>query len=307
MFKNLSVYRIAPGWSVQLQAAEDALANARFVPCAPTQDRSVGWVPPREENGALVESVAGQWIMKLMIQTKSVPGAMVREHADKAAVDVEQTTGRKPGKKEMKALREDALLILLPQAFPRSASVLVWIDRAAGLLVTDAVGGSKLDLVITALVNAFNDLPLTLLQTNLTPQTAMTTWLSQDAEYWPVGFNVERACELKGCDEEKAVVKFNRHNLCTTDIRKHISEGKLPTNLALSYDGRVGFVLTEHLQLKKIAFLEGVFDGNADGDDAFDADVVLTTGELQKLIPALIDALGGDVEVAKPATDVFGE
>lgn len=54
------------------------------------------------------------------------------------------------------------------------------------------------------------------------------------------------------------------------------------------------FVMTDALIIKKLAFLDVVFESsNKDGADAFDADVAITTGELSKLIPDLIDALGG--------------
>jgi recombination associated protein RdgC len=104
-----------------------------------------------------------------------------------------------------------------------------------------------------------------LVQTTVTPQTAMTAWLSaQSPEEWPESFHVERECELKSGDEEKSVVRFNRHNLATDEVRKHIAEGKLPTRVAMSWEGRVGFVLTESMTLKKIAFLDGVFDDRSD-------------------------------------------
>ena len=80
-------------------------------------------------------------------------------------------------------------------------------------------------------------------------------------------------------------------------MRKHLAEGKLPTRLALSWEGRIGFTLTESMQLKKLAFLEGVFDDRPNDDESgFDTDVALATGELSKLIPAVIDALGGEIE-----------
>lgn len=298
MFKNLTIYRIAPGWAPTLETMEDALEPACFVSCGPTQDESVGWVAPRGEvNGALVESVNGQRILKLQIETKTVPGAVVRKKAQAEADHIEATTGRKPGKKETKALREDALLALLPQAFPRVSSVLVWIDFAAGLLVTDASSQSKTDTVITALVRAFDGLALTLLQTATTPQAAMTQWLLAES---PEGFAVERECELKSGDEERSVVKFNRHNLTIDAVRKHITEGKLPTRLALSWEGRVGFLLTESMMLRKVELIDVALD---EQDEAgFDADVALATGELRRLIPALVGALGGEV-VFGPASE----
>ncbi len=296
MFKNLTIYRIGAGWNVPHDEAKVAACEHLFVPCGATQDKSVGWVPPRgEEHGAIIESVAGAWIMKLMIETKSVPGAAVKKKAQEAADHIEQMTGIKPGKKATKELREDALLALLPQAFPRQTAVWVWIDRAAGLLMTDASSQSKADEVLTALVRAFDGLALTLLQTTMTPQAAMVSWIASAPDLWPEGFSIERACELRSADEDKSVVKFNRHNIVTDEVRKHIAEGKLPTWAAMSWEGRISFVLTESMQLKKLAFLEGVFDDRPNDDESgFDTDVTLATGELSKLIPALVGALGGE-------------
>ena len=300
MFKNVTIYRIAPGWEATLESMEAALDAARFVPCGASQDKSVGWAEPRgEEHGPLVESVAGQRILKLVIETKAVPGSVVKEKAQEAADHIEATTGRKPGKKETKELREDALQALLPQAFPRRGSVWVWFDLQNGLLITDAGSQGKNDEVVTALVRVFDGLALTLLQTAMTPQTVMTQWLAttEPENDWPEGFNVERECELKSADEEKSAVKFTRHHLLTDEVRKHLAEGKLPTRLALSWEGRIGFTLTESMQLKKLAFLEGVFDDRPNDDESgFDTDVALATGELSKLIPAVIEALGGEIE-----------
>jgi len=48
-----------------MQVLEDALQKTVFEECGATQGRSVGWVPPRgEQHGPLVESVAGQWVMR---------------------------------------------------------------------------------------------------------------------------------------------------------------------------------------------------------------------------------------------------
>ncbi|MBD3894223.1 recombination-associated protein RdgC [Hydrogenophaga sp.] len=315
MFKNVTIYRLPPGWAPALPELEAALQAAAFQACGATQDKSVGWIAPRgQAHGALVESVAGQRILQLQIETKSVPGSVLRDKAQQAADEIEARSGRKPGKKELKALREDALLALLPQAFARQMQVWVWIDPENGWLVTDASSQGKADEVISALVRACDGLSLDLLQTQLSPQSAMAQWLlASSANEWPSGFVVERECELKSSDEEKSTVKFTRHPLLTDEVRQHISEGKLPTRLALSWEGRIGLLLSESLQLKKITFLDGVFDDRPmDSESGFDTDVALATGELRQLIPALLQALGGPlslgaaapIESAKPGPTV---
>ena len=64
----------------------------------------------------------------------------------------------------------------------------------------------------------------------------------------------------------------------------------------MTWDDRVSFMLTEGLQIKKLAFLDVVFEGNNNKkDDNFDADVVIATSELRKLLPDLLEALGGEM------------
>jgi recombination associated protein RdgC len=60
-----------------------------------------------------------------------------------------------------------------------------------------------------------------------------------------------------------------------------------------TWQGRVSFVLTEALQLKKIIFQEPVQSEGQD-EGGLDADTAIATGELGKLIRDLAAALGGD-------------
>lgn len=280
---------------------------ARFTPCTATQEKSVGFVEPRGHgHGPLVESINGHRILKLKISTKTVPAAEIRKKAQEAADRIEAETGRKPGKREMKSLQDEAKLSLLPDAFAKEAVVVVWHDPSTNLVVTDAVSQSKLDDVITLMVRTFVGLALTPLQTNIAPQTAMAQWLlAASPDEWPQGISVERECELRASDESKARVKFTHHHLQNDDVRRHIKEGKLPTRLALSWDGRITFVLSDTLQLKKLTYLDGVFDSRSaqqgDDYDPFDADVSLATGELGKALQGLFDALGGLANSGQPA------
>jgi recombination associated protein RdgC len=67
-------------------------------------------------------------------------------------------------------------------------------------------------------------------------------------------------------------------------------------------------MLTEGLQLKKIAFLDTVFEGSKADDGGFDTDVAIATGELSKLLPDLVEALGGEADsgIATAAAAVAG-
>jgi len=299
VFKNLIMYKITPGWTAQAEQIEDCLQAVHFVECAASQEKSVGWVEPRgQANGPLLESVAGQWILKLMVETRALPASVVNRKATERVAQIEAATGRKPGKKEMRDIKDDLRLALLPMAFTKQSSVWVWINRADGYLLIDAASQARADEVVTLLVQVLPGLALTLVNTKIAPSTAMASWLvSQEA---PAGFSVDRECELKAADESKAVVRYTRHRLDTDEVKQHVEGGKMPTRLALTWGERVSFVLTEGLQLKKLAFLDVVFEGASSGkDDGFDADVAIATAELVKLLPDVLEALGGEVALSQ--------
>jgi recombination associated protein RdgC len=92
------------------------------------------------------------------IDTKNVPTSEIRKKAQASADHIETTTGRKPGKREMKGLQEEAKQALLPTAFTRESHVWVWMDLASNILYTDAISGPKLDDVISLLVRALDGL-----------------------------------------------------------------------------------------------------------------------------------------------------
>nr|WP_217283839.1 recombination-associated protein RdgC [Aquabacterium terrae] len=288
------VHRLAPDWSAAPADLEAALAAARFVECGATQARSAGWVEPRGvAHAPLIELIDGQWLLTLLIEQKVLPGAVVRRQVEALAERIERDTGRKPGKKQLRELKDQVQLELLPQAFTKRASVRLWIAPAERLLMIDAGSAKVADEVITLLTKSLPGFAAHAVQTALSPAAAMADWLVSGEA--PSGFTVDRDCELKASDGEKPVVRYARHALDIDEIRGHIAAGKQPTRLALTWNDRVSFVLTEALQIRRLAFLDGVFEGRkASKDEGFDADAAIATGELAPLIGELIDALGGE-------------
>ena len=297
MFKNLTIYRIS-GQVVTLNQLEAALQKAPFVECGATQEKSAGWVPPRgEAHGALVESINGQWIARLMIETKAVPGDALARKVKEKAERIEQETGRKPGKKETRDLKEEARLDLLPMAFTKRATTWVWIDSQARALVIDTSSQTRADEVARSLVEQLPaGFALALLNTKTAPQAAMAHWLNEQEP--PEGFTVDRECELKSQDEDKSVVRYANHPLDIQEVQDHIKAGLQPTRLALTWDDRVSFTLTQQLQVKGIRFLDSVFESQQADEGGFDADMAIATGELGKLIPDLVKALDGELVAA---------
>lgn len=295
MFKNALLYRIAHEGLPSNDEVERRLVASRFVECGASQPESAGWVEPRgKKHGALLESVAGQWMLRLCVERKAVPGSVVKDEVEARLDQLEKLNGRRPRGKHAKEVKEQVIHELLPRAFPKRASTLVWIDRESALVVIGAASIAKADSVATLLVELLGGVVLRLLQTKTSPATAMSAWLSTRTA--PPGFSVDRECELKQPDSEKSTVRYARHTLDIDEVALHIGQGKLPTQLAMTYDGRVSFVLTESLALKKIQLLDDTLEPAGDKpEDGFDTDVAIITGEMRRMLPALLEALDGEM------------
>jgi recombination associated protein RdgC len=298
LFKNVIVFCIDPTWSQDLAQAEEALSAHRFAPCGASQEKSTGWVPPRgQEHGPLIESIQGQWLLEFMIEAKTVPGSVVRRKVEERVAQIEATTGRRPGRKEQKEMKEQVTHELLPMAFSRFVRVMVWIDRTQRRLVINAGNLARADEVVSSLVEQLPGLGVSALHTAIEPASAMSGWLHTQEP--PADFSIDRECELKATDDTKAAVRYAKHALDIDEVRAHIDAGKRPTRLAMTWDDRVSFELTEGMQLRKLVFLEGT-DKAAEGgkpEDDFDADAAIATGELSQLLPALVEALGGEQQI----------
>lgn len=296
-FRNLQLYRLPSNWDMTADRLSEQLARLVFQPCGSQDLATQGWSAPLHD--ALVHSVAGQWMIALGVEQRLLPGSVVKQVAEEKAEEIEAQQGFKPGRKQMKEIKEAVMQELLPRAFTRRRKVYAWIDPQAGYLAVDASSRSAAEPLIECLHKALDELPLKLLNTEHSPGAAMTGWLAGNEA--PGGFTIDLDCELRAITDEASAVRYVRHSLEGDEIREHIAAGKQVSKLALTFDDKVSFLLTDKFEIKRIQPLDTLTENNDHADAAtreeqFDADFALMTGELRRLIPALLDALGGEVE-----------
>jgi recombination associated protein RdgC len=293
-FRNLQLYRLPAPWRIDLARLVEQLGRGPFHPCGSQEVMTRGWVPPRD--GELVHSVGGQWLLMLASEQRLLPAAVVNQEVRERAARLAAEQGFPPGRKALREMKERVFEEFLPRAFTRRRQTPVWIDPQNGWLGIDAPSRVKAEEALEQLHHCLDELPLGLVQTQRSPAAAMADWLAGGLA--PAGFSVDRDCELKAVDEERAVVRYLRHPLEGEEIRAHLAAGKQPTRLALTWEDRISFVLTEKGEIKRLAFLdvlqEEAEQGAAHAEEIFDAEFALMTGEFARFIPALIAALGGE-------------
>ncbi len=294
-FKNLKVYRLSAAWSCLGETLEAALAKHAFQPGSNLEMQRLGWVSPRG-NGQLAHVVNGQILLSLRAEKKVLPSSAINQAAKARAQEIEEQQGYKPGRKQMKEIKERVTDELMPRAFSIYRDTRVWIDTRNHWLVIDAAASAKADEVIGMLVKTVDPLPLENLYVAQSPAAAMTGWLAADEA--PANFSIDQDTELRASGESRAAIRYVKHSIDADDVRRHIQSGKQCTRLAMTWADRVSFVLTEAMDVKRVTPLD-VLKENPDNlalndDEKFDSDMALMTGELAKLMTELVDALGGE-------------
>ncbi|THF62061.1 recombination-associated protein RdgC [Pseudothauera rhizosphaerae] len=299
-FKNLQIYRLPAPWNITADTLDEQLARRRFAPCGSQDPESRGWVSPTGDD-RLVHAVGGQWLISLGVEQRLLPPSVVRQVADERAEEIAAQQGYKPGRKQMKELREQVQQELMPRAFTRRRKMYAWIDPEGGWLGIDAPSQTRAEDLLEVLRQTLDSLPLALVRTERSPVAAMADWLAGGEAAG--NFTIDQDCELRSVADEKAAVRYVRHALDGEDVRAHLAAGKLPTRLALTFDDRVSFVLTEKTEIKRLDFLdvvkEQLDDKDTDAQVLFDAGFALMTGELRQLLPALVEVLGGELKAAE--------
>jgi len=293
-FKNLQIYRLPAPWAFTPEQLEEALASNKFTPATSIDLLRQGWDTPRP-NGGLVHVVNKQMLILLGTEKKLLPATVINQVAKARAAEMEEAQGFAPGKKAMKELKERVADELLPRAFSIRSNVWTWIDPVNGWLVVDAASPAKADEVIKLLLKAVDKLPLESLRVQRSPVAVMTEWLQADDA--PTGFTVDMDTELRATGESKATVRYVCHTLEADDVRRHIAAGKQCTRLAMTWNDKISFVLTDTLAIKGVKPLDVIQEteaGTKNDDERFDGEVMLMTGELAKMLADVVEMMGGE-------------
>jgi len=293
-FKNLKLYRLSPQWQCTAELLQTALEKQPFHPASRQEMVSLGWVEPQEGRG-LVHAQDGQFLICLRVEKKLLPTTVINQVARARAREIEEQQGYKPGRKQLKDIKEQVAEELLPKAFALYHDTRVWIDAHHHWLGIDAAAAAKCDEALGMLAKVLDPFPVLPLHVALSPAAAMTDWVVADEA--PPNFSIDQDAELRSTSESRAAVRYVRQTLDVEEVRRHVQAGKQCTRLALTFNDHISFVLTEGLDIKRIAPLDILNEDRVsthDEAEQFDSDMVLMTRELGLLRDALVEALGGE-------------
>lgn len=306
-FRSLSFFRLSADFVIDESKLAQQLVKFPFTRCSGLDWFTEGWVPPAGHLDSPVYTHRDRSIVSLRREDKVLPGSVIKDALEEKVTGIEEAELRKVGRKEKLALKEQITDDLLPRAFTKSKRTTAYVDRENGWLVVDTSTASAAEALVSKLREALPPFPAALPRTKISPHSAMTDWLASGEVAG--GFELDSECWLADSSENGASVRFARMDLTADEVKQHIATGKQVVSIGLIWRERIRFILTEHLQLKRLQFLDVLQEeASQSGDDLaalFEGTFLLMSEELGDLLNELVELLGGldDEQKTTPVAD----
>ena len=278
-------------YNAELPAAEHLqqhLQENAFAEMTDLQLRAVGFVA--FDSGLHTAQFPGGVAFKVRIDEKIIPASALEQETERMALETLLLTGRKPGKKERKELKQAALLNLAPRAFPRTAVVTCFYEYSTHYLLVPTTSKKLSDIITSTLVHAVASMKTTTINVSgikkgLTAR--MKNWLENDSEAFGE-FEPSGDAALAN-DKRRLTVKMSSLQTAKEGLQEAIAKGFEVTSMGFSHiDTGADFRLTDGFQFKGITFMRDP----AEGSDLFAAQAAIEVAELSKVITELCDMMG---------------
>jgi recombination associated protein RdgC len=294
MFRNLRFYRVSSPWPESEEKLSEALSANAYSPCGPFAERSAGWeAPGGDENDPLCRRLNGADLIQLRTQSRVLPVAAINEALEDRLVEFRNRMKMEPTRGEVRRLKEETRDSLLSKSLVKSERSRACFIHAESLLVIDVGTATKAEWVIDQLRPCFDQLVCIPLTFNNLPADLLTGIFMGDS---PLGFSLGRECRMQDVSDSKSVVTWRDFELSDHSIRQHVVEGMKITHLGVGFDEVMTCVIDQDAVISKVKFIAGeAVDqwGAEDPKAKLDADFVLLTGAVRRLVEDLKKLLGG--------------
>jgi len=299
-FRNLIWYQFSPNENFDEASLIDALAATPFTPCRGAEAKSSGFGAPAGVIEEPVFTSQGFHLVALHSEEKILPASVLKDAVADKVSEIEAAESRKVFRREQQQLKDELTLTLLPRAFTRKRVTRALIAPQQGWIFVDASSHNRAEELMSALREALGTLKAVLVSTKHSPSRLMTDWVL-DAQPVAQNFQLGEDAELVDPLNSGSQIKLKGQVLNQSDVQAHLQGGLMVDRLALNFDEQLEFVLHADLSIKRLRPTETAAERmETDQDDplaALDTEVAHLGLELNKLIPAVVDAFGGPAEV----------
>lgn len=247
------------------------LEENKFAECTELQVRSVGFVPPCEDDESLVQAFPGGLAFAVRIDEKIIPASTVKAEVEKRAASIKADAGRKPGKHERSEIREAVMTDLCRRALVKTkAKVTCFYDEQSGYLIVPTSSKAISDICTSLLVQAVGSVKTETINVS-DVKHGLTTRLKLWLDDGSAAFGDFDPCDsvTMATTGKKITVKMESLDLATRGLQEAITAGFSVTSIGFHYIG-MDFRLTDDFHMKGISFADSSIPQGDEEDPAED-------------------------------------
>lgn len=293
LIKSAIVYKADFGAVTAIEALQAAFEKHTFTECHSLQIRSIGFVnvESNDDGNAMAVPFQDGFAFRVRIDEKQIPASVVNDYVKKMVEAVSQREDRKVGKKERAELKEQALVTLAAQAFPRTTVITSFYQFSTGYLIIPTTSKKLADYITSLLVQAIGSVKTETIHVSNVKHgltTRLANWANGDDD----AFGVFHPCALAALQQDKRKISVQMCDLgaANSTLKEALSSSFEVTSLGLTHDGETEFRLTEDFRLKRIEFAHT--DAEDDEEPSFYAQATLEVKEVSAVITNLIRMIG---------------
>lgn len=295
--KNVLPYTLNRDVPFDAEELAKQLTEYPFTPCAAQDMSRSGWVNVTPET--LLLNHDGQFLLCYQTESKIIPSATITDEIAKRVEKIEREQSRKVRRSERVSLKDEVLASLLPRAFTKASKGYIWIDTNANRIFVEATSAKTAENMLALLRKSIGSLPVVPAMVSDPVELTLTEWVKTGD--LPAGYAMGDEATLKAILEDGGMLRCKKQDLLCDEISSHLNTGKLVTMLALDWQERMQFKISDDLSIKSIKYSDALTDQNDDIDredqhSRLVADFLLFTSEFSSFFTSLIEALGGEAQ-----------
>lgn len=292
-FRNIQLFKLAKPIAYTPKALANQLESLAFSPCPATLPSSAGWVSPSDEEYApLVHAINGCMLICLQAEDKILPATVVHQELKEQVKGIESTQRRKVSTKEKYTIKDGIYNTLLPKAFSKKSKIYAYFDIKNNWLILNTVNKGKTELFLNILKKSLPNVAV------VTPDLKkvskiMTQWLLNGS--YPNSMGLEKTCVLQDFNHQGRMIRCQQQDLSAHTVQALLKDGYEVSQLALSWQDQIQFILKDDFSLGSIRYQDAVLElakeDTENKQERFDADFVIMAETLSKLIANLVKVL----------------
>lgn len=304
-FKKVLAYSLTEIVDLRVETLQAALSKKLARPLGGDELRTYGFTTPLPRiDGQQSQIMAHPCGTGILICAeswfRSVPMKAVNAEVDKKVSEIEAEQDRKVKGKERKELKELVITAMIPKLVPDCKHTTALILPEQNIILVETGTPSAAEDLLSTLREVLGSLPIRPLRTMQSPADGMTAWLKTGAA--PDGFTLLDSVVLAGEKDGKKAskAKLTDMDLTSEEVQLHLAMGRKASKLALAWENKMSFKLTDKLVVESIKFEDLLQDdaaqaaGSGDVMQHFDASMTIMSKTLGAVVTALTSVFGGE-------------